>query len=74
MMQLSQMNQTKWMKKKSCNLNSVENGVEAMVSDRVEVMTQVREADVDDDMATDMEAFPDIVGGSSETNTVAATQ
>ncbi|KAF3432679.1 hypothetical protein FNV43_RR23781 [Rhamnella rubrinervis] len=54
--------------------NSVENGVEA-VGDRDEVMTEVREADVvDDDMTIDMEAFQDIVGGSSETNTVPASQ
>ncbi|XP_048326385.1 uncharacterized protein LOC107414840 isoform X2 [Ziziphus jujuba] len=51
--------------------NSVQNGVESMVSDRDEEMTEVGEADINDDMTIDMEAFEDIVGsGSSESDTV----
>ncbi|KAL5568177.1 hypothetical protein UlMin_024752 [Ulmus minor] len=53
--------------------NSEQNGVEPMVGDRDEVMTEVEDADVEDanmqdDMTIDMEAFGDMVG-SSETNT-----
>lgn len=54
--------------------NSVENGVEAIASDRDETMAEVGEANVDDDMTINMEAFQDIVGGPSETNSVPASQ
>ncbi|XP_065628948.1 uncharacterized protein LOC112032220 [Quercus suber] len=45
--------------------NSVQNGVEPMVGDGDEVMTDV-EADIDDDMTIDMEAFEEIVGSSEK--------
>ncbi|KAK9272803.1 hypothetical protein L1049_003181 [Liquidambar formosana] len=48
---------------------SVPNGVEPMVGDRDEIMAEVEEADIDDDMTIDMEAFEEIVG-SSETNSL----
>lgn len=47
--------------------HSVQNGVEPMVGDRDEVMTEVEPADIDDEMTIDMEALDEIVG-SSETN------
>ncbi|KAA8540375.1 hypothetical protein F0562_024706 [Nyssa sinensis] len=49
--------------------NSIQNGVEPMVGDRDEIMTEVEEANVDDDMTIDMETFQEIVG-SSEANSV----
>lgn len=48
--------------------NSVQNGVEHVTGDRDEVMTEVDEAEIDDNMTIDMEAFEDLVG-SSGTNT-----
>lgn len=45
----------------------VQNGVEPVVGDGDEIMTEVEEADIDDDMTIDMEALEDIVA-SSETN------
>ena len=48
--------------------NSASNGVEHGTGDRDEVMTEVEEADIDDNMTIDMEAFEEIVG-PSETNT-----
>lgn len=45
--------------------NSVQNGVEPMIGDRDEVMTDA-EADIDDDMTIDMEAFEEIVGSSEK--------
>ncbi|PON41464.1 Protein phosphatase 4 core regulatory subunit R [Parasponia andersonii] len=51
--------------------SSVQNGVEHMSGDGDEVMAEVEEADIDDNMTIDMEAFEDLVG-SSETNTAAA--
>ncbi|KAF9661286.1 hypothetical protein SADUNF_Sadunf19G0052300 [Salix dunnii] len=46
----------------------VQNGVEpAVVGDGDEIMTEVEEADIDDDMTIDMEALEEIVA-SSETN------
>lgn len=47
--------------------NPVQNGVEPMVGDRDEVMTEVEQADIDDEMTIDMESLDEIVG-SSETN------
>ncbi|XP_062145568.1 uncharacterized protein LOC133853237 [Alnus glutinosa] len=44
--------------------NSVQNGVEAVLGDRDEVMTDVEEAEIDDEMTIDMEAFEEIVGSS----------
>ncbi|KAK7825372.1 hypothetical protein CFP56_033155, partial [Quercus suber] len=44
---------------------SVQNGVEPMVGDGDEVMTDVQ-ADIDDDMTIDMEAFEEIVGSSEK--------
>ncbi|XP_041013096.1 serine/threonine-protein phosphatase 4 regulatory subunit 2-like isoform X2 [Juglans microcarpa x Juglans regia] len=46
--------------------NSAQNGVEPVAGDRDEVMTDVEEADIDDEMTIDMEAFEEIVG-SAET-------
>uniref|UniRef100_A0A5B7BE76 Putative serine/threonine-protein phosphatase 4 regulatory subunit 2-A n=1 Tax=Davidia involucrata TaxID=16924 RepID=A0A5B7BE76_DAVIN len=48
---------------------SVQNGVEPIVGDRDEIMTEVEEVNVDDDMTIDMETFEEIVG-SSESNSV----
>uniref|UniRef100_A0A6M2EJ27 Serine/threonine-protein phosphatase 4 regulatory subunit 2 n=1 Tax=Populus davidiana TaxID=266767 RepID=A0A6M2EJ27_9ROSI len=45
----------------------VQNGVEPVVGDGDEIMTEVEEADIDDDMTIDMEALEEIVA-SSETN------
>ncbi|KAB5512295.1 hypothetical protein DKX38_029323 [Salix brachista] len=46
----------------------VQNGVEpVVVGDGDEIMTEVEEADIDDDMTIDMEALEEIVA-SSETN------
>lgn len=45
----------------------VQNGVEPVVGDGDEIMTEVEEADIDDDMTIDMEALEDIVA-SSDTN------
>lgn len=50
--------------------DAVENGIEPIAGDRDEVMTEVEEADMNDDMTIDMEAFEEIVG-SSETNAAA---
>jgi len=45
--------------------NSVQNGIEpVVVGDRDEVMTDVEEAEIDDEMTIDMEAFEEIVGSS----------
>ncbi|XP_022728477.1 serine/threonine-protein phosphatase 4 regulatory subunit 2 [Durio zibethinus] len=49
--------------------NSIQNGVEPMVGERDEIMTEV-EAGIDD-MTIDMDAFQEMVG-SSETNSTAA--
>ncbi|XP_011015696.1 PREDICTED: uncharacterized protein LOC105119270 [Populus euphratica] len=45
----------------------VQNGVEPVVGDGDEIMSEVEEADIDDDMTIDMEALEEIVA-SSETN------
>ncbi|KAH8480659.1 hypothetical protein H0E87_030792 [Populus deltoides] len=47
--------------------SAVQNGVEPVVGDGDEIMTEVEEADIDDDMTIDMEALEEIVA-SSETN------
>ncbi|KDP21788.1 hypothetical protein JCGZ_00575 [Jatropha curcas] len=47
--------------------SSTQNGVQPMVGDGDEIMAEVQEADIDDDMTIDMEAFEEIVG-SSEPN------
>lgn len=53
--------------------NSVQNGVEAVVvGDRDEVMTDVEEAEIDDEMTIDMEAFEEIVGSSEPKSEPAA--
>uniref|UniRef100_A0A2P2JI68 Serine/threonine-protein phosphatase 4 regulatory subunit 2 n=1 Tax=Rhizophora mucronata TaxID=61149 RepID=A0A2P2JI68_RHIMU len=52
--------------------NSVENGVEPTAGDRDEIMTEVEEAEIEDDMTIDMDAFEEIVG-SSETNPTPVT-
>lgn len=54
------------------HLNSVQNGVEAVVGDRDEVMTDVEEAEIDDEMTIDMEAFEEIVGSSEPKSEPAA--
>lgn len=48
--------------------NSIQNGVEPMV-DGDEIMAEVQEADIDDDMTIDMEAFEEIVGSSESNST-----
>ena len=45
--------------------NSVQNGIEPMVGDGDEVMADV-EANIDDDMTIDMEAFEEIVRSSEK--------
>ncbi|KAK6937439.1 Protein phosphatase 4 core regulatory subunit R2 [Dillenia turbinata] len=45
----------------------VQNGVEPAIGDRDEIMTEVEEAEIDDGMTIDMEAFQEIVV-STETN------
>lgn len=47
--------------------NSVQKGVESIVEDRDEVMTEVEQGDIVDEMTIDMEALEEVVG-SSETN------
>ncbi|KAF3957142.1 hypothetical protein CMV_017812 [Castanea mollissima] len=47
--------------------NSEQNGVEPRVGDGDEVMTDV-EADIDDEMTIDMEAFEEIVGSLEKKN------
>jgi serine/threonine-protein phosphatase 4 regulatory subunit 2 len=55
------------------HLSSVQNGVEAVVvGDRDEVMTDVEEAEIDDEMTIDMEAFEEIVGSSEPKSEIAA--
>ncbi|GAV85254.1 PPP4R2 domain-containing protein, partial [Cephalotus follicularis] len=49
--------------------NSEQNGVEPMLGDRDEVMTEVEEADIDDDMTIDMESLEEIVGSSKPNST-----
>ncbi|KAF2288035.1 hypothetical protein GH714_004027 [Hevea brasiliensis] len=49
--------------------NSIQNGVEPMVGDGDEIMAEVQEADIDDDMTIDMEAFEEIVGSSEPNST-----
>ncbi|OMO92437.1 hypothetical protein CCACVL1_06855 [Corchorus capsularis] len=50
-------------------LNSIQNGIEPMVGDRDEIMTEVEEADIED-MTIDMDAFQEMVG--SKANSTAA--
>lgn len=52
--------------------NLVQNGVEAVIGDRDEVMTDVEEAEIDDEMTIDMEAFEEIVGSSEPKSEPAA--
>lgn len=51
---------------------SVENGAEPVEGDADEVMTDVEEAEIDDEMTIDMEAFEEIVGSSEPKPTPAA--
>ena len=55
--------------------DSAQNGVEAepIVGDKDEIMTEVEEAETEEDMAIDMEALEEIVVGSSETNSTPTT-
>ncbi|KAL6320230.1 hypothetical protein AAG906_004739 [Vitis piasezkii] len=55
--------------------DSVQNGVEAEPTqgDKDEIMTEVEEADIEEDMTIDMEALEEIVVGSSETNSTPPT-
>ncbi|XP_021292018.1 uncharacterized protein LOC110422438 isoform X3 [Herrania umbratica] len=48
----------------------IQNGVEPVVGDRDEVMTEVEEADIED-MTIDMDAFQEMVGSSEANSTVA---
>lgn len=49
--------------------NSIQNGVEPMVGDGDEIMAEVQDADIDDDMTIDMEAFEEIVGSAEPNST-----
>uniref|UniRef100_A0A5B7C9K4 Putative serine/threonine-protein phosphatase 4 regulatory subunit 2-A n=1 Tax=Davidia involucrata TaxID=16924 RepID=A0A5B7C9K4_DAVIN len=55
--------------KPQVQFNSVQNGVKPMVGDRDEIMTELEEANVDDNITIDVETFEEIVG-SSETNSI----
>ncbi|EOY20547.1 Serine/threonine-protein phosphatase 4 regulatory subunit 2 [Theobroma cacao] len=50
--------------------NPIQNGVEPVVGDRDEIMTEVEEADIED-MTIDMDAFQEMVGSSEANSTVA---
>ena len=50
--------------------NSIQNGVEPIVRDRDEIMTEVEEAEMDD-MTIDMDAFQEMVGPSEASSTAA---
>lgn len=49
--------------------NTVENGAEPAAGDRDEVMTEADNG-IDDEMTIDMDALEEIVGGSSEKNSI----
>ncbi|XP_002520013.2 serine/threonine-protein phosphatase 4 regulatory subunit 2 isoform X2 [Ricinus communis] len=49
--------------------NSIGNGIEPMAGDGDEIMAEVQEADIDDDMTIDMEAFEEIVGSAEQNST-----
>lgn len=51
----------------NAELNPIQNGVQALAGDGDEIMTEVQEAETNEDMTIDMETFEEIVG-SSETN------
>lgn len=55
--------------------DSVQNGVEAepTVGGKDEIMTEVEEAEIEEDMTIDMEALEEIVLGSAETNSIPTT-
>lgn len=52
--------------------NSEQNGVEPLVGDRDEVMTDVEESEIEDEMTIDMEAFEEIVGSAEPKSEPAA--
>lgn len=54
--------------------DSIQNGAEAeAMRDNDEIMTEVEEAEAEEDMTIDMESLEEIVVGSSETNPTTTT-